>query len=360
MIHRWRSPGSRPPQHPRHPCRRLADGGRAGSLSWSGSGRDQRHPAGPRSRCCRQDPGRDRRRRRKPDAGSSESSRPNSHEICPRRTAELRQEHDLQLGRGISFGDRELPRLVRDLRHQPRADPRPRSRGGGPSGDLLADLVAEEDAGKAETYLLEESYDLIINVVDASRLGTSLELTTAAARARKADDRCPQHDGRGDARRHGGRRRGAVAAARCAGGADGRPAGSGSEGPLPGRSATRPHRARMRSPSPSTARSRRRSKQVVELLEENGSRAHRCPDGSPRQKLLERDPHFERVIYASPSRVEDQGEGRRDGPAEGPRLECRSGDLGEPARGCPLHRGGGGDPYAGRSSAGGSGRIGFS
>jgi len=34
-----------------------------------------------------------------------------------------------------------------------------------------------EDSGKAEGYLLEESYDLIINVVDASRLGRSLELT---------------------------------------------------------------------------------------------------------------------------------------------------------------------------------------
>jgi ferrous iron transport protein B len=33
------------------------------------------------------------------------------------------------------------------------------------------------DAGKAEGYLLEETYDLIINVVDASRLGRSLELT---------------------------------------------------------------------------------------------------------------------------------------------------------------------------------------
>jgi len=34
-----------------------------------------------------------------------------------------------------------------------------------------------EEAGNAETYLLEEDYDLIINVVDASRLGRSLELT---------------------------------------------------------------------------------------------------------------------------------------------------------------------------------------
>ncbi len=32
-------------------------------------------------------------------------------------------------------------------------------------------------AGPAERYLLDESYDLIINVVDASRLGRSLELT---------------------------------------------------------------------------------------------------------------------------------------------------------------------------------------
>ncbi len=38
-------------------------------------------------------------------------------------------------------------------------------------------ISSEEDAGKAETYLLEEQYDLIINVVDASRLGRSLELT---------------------------------------------------------------------------------------------------------------------------------------------------------------------------------------
>jgi ferrous iron transport protein B len=36
---------------------------------------------------------------------------------------------------------------------------------------------SKADAGKAEGYLLEESYDLIINVVDASRLGRSLELT---------------------------------------------------------------------------------------------------------------------------------------------------------------------------------------
>jgi ferrous iron transport protein B len=36
---------------------------------------------------------------------------------------------------------------------------------------------SKEDAGKAEGYLLEESYDLIINVIDASRLGRSLELT---------------------------------------------------------------------------------------------------------------------------------------------------------------------------------------
>ena len=36
---------------------------------------------------------------------------------------------------------------------------------------------SKEDAGKAEGYLLEGSYDLIINVVDASRLGRSLELT---------------------------------------------------------------------------------------------------------------------------------------------------------------------------------------
>ncbi len=36
---------------------------------------------------------------------------------------------------------------------------------------------SEEDAGTAEGYLLDEDYDLIINVVDASRLGRSLELT---------------------------------------------------------------------------------------------------------------------------------------------------------------------------------------
>ena len=35
----------------------------------------------------------------------------------------------------------------------------------------------EKEAGVAEAYLLEEEYDLIINVVDASRLGRSLELT---------------------------------------------------------------------------------------------------------------------------------------------------------------------------------------
>ena len=34
-----------------------------------------------------------------------------------------------------------------------------------------------QDSGQAEGYLLEETYDLIINVVDASRLGRSLELT---------------------------------------------------------------------------------------------------------------------------------------------------------------------------------------
>jgi ferrous iron transport protein B len=38
-------------------------------------------------------------------------------------------------------------------------------------------ISSEEDSGEAETYLLEEPYDLIINVVDASRLGRSLELT---------------------------------------------------------------------------------------------------------------------------------------------------------------------------------------
>ncbi len=38
-------------------------------------------------------------------------------------------------------------------------------------------ISSQEDAGKAEKYLLEEPYDLIINVVDASRLGRSLELT---------------------------------------------------------------------------------------------------------------------------------------------------------------------------------------
>jgi len=36
---------------------------------------------------------------------------------------------------------------------------------------------SEETAGEAERYLLEEDYDLIIDVVDASRLGRSLELT---------------------------------------------------------------------------------------------------------------------------------------------------------------------------------------
>ena len=36
---------------------------------------------------------------------------------------------------------------------------------------------SEEIAGMAEGYLLDEEYDLIINVVDASRLGRSLELT---------------------------------------------------------------------------------------------------------------------------------------------------------------------------------------
>ena len=36
---------------------------------------------------------------------------------------------------------------------------------------------SREEAGNAETYLLEEEYDLIINIVDASRLGRSLELT---------------------------------------------------------------------------------------------------------------------------------------------------------------------------------------
>jgi ferrous iron transport protein B len=33
------------------------------------------------------------------------------------------------------------------------------------------------DAGEAESFLLEEPYDLVINIVDASRLGRSLELT---------------------------------------------------------------------------------------------------------------------------------------------------------------------------------------
>jgi ferrous iron transport protein B len=37
---------------------------------------------------------------------------------------------------------------------------------------------SKADVGKAEHYLLEEPYDLIINVIDASRLGRSLELTT--------------------------------------------------------------------------------------------------------------------------------------------------------------------------------------
>lgn len=38
-------------------------------------------------------------------------------------------------------------------------------------------ISSEEDAGEAETYLLEQPFDLIVNVVDASRLGRSLELT---------------------------------------------------------------------------------------------------------------------------------------------------------------------------------------
>ena len=36
---------------------------------------------------------------------------------------------------------------------------------------------SDEEAGLAERYLLDETYDLIVNVVDASRLGRSLELT---------------------------------------------------------------------------------------------------------------------------------------------------------------------------------------
>ncbi len=36
---------------------------------------------------------------------------------------------------------------------------------------------SEEEMGTAESFLLDESYDLIINVVDASRLGRSIELT---------------------------------------------------------------------------------------------------------------------------------------------------------------------------------------
>ncbi len=36
---------------------------------------------------------------------------------------------------------------------------------------------SQEDAGRGETYLFEEPYDLIVNVLDASRLGRSLELT---------------------------------------------------------------------------------------------------------------------------------------------------------------------------------------
>jgi ferrous iron transport protein B len=36
---------------------------------------------------------------------------------------------------------------------------------------------SQKDAGRGETYLFEEPYDLIVNVLDASRLGRSLELT---------------------------------------------------------------------------------------------------------------------------------------------------------------------------------------
>jgi ferrous iron transport protein B len=38
-------------------------------------------------------------------------------------------------------------------------------------------ISSHEDAGQAEAFLLEQEYDLIIDVVDASRLGRSLELT---------------------------------------------------------------------------------------------------------------------------------------------------------------------------------------
>ena len=154
---------------------------------------------------------------------------------------------------------------------------------------------SEAVAGEAESYLLDQDYDLIINVVDASRLGRSLELTLQLIELQRPMIVALNMMDEADHRGHRDRSRGASAAARGAGGPDDRAPRARAAAPLQNRPATRPCRRDRPRRTPGS-RGRGGDPKVEALLASEAIE----PGAPPRftaGKLLEGDPHFEDQIY---------------------------------------------------------------
>lgn len=156
-------------------------------------------------------------------------------------------------------------------------------------------ISSEEDAGKSETYLLEEPYDLIINVVDASRLGRSLELTLQLLELEKPMIVALNMM---DEATRGGMEVDAEALSQQLGVPVVETVGRRGLGlkDLFRIALQHAHTGESAVPIALDREVEEAVEQVVAALEENGSDLT-MPGRFAGQKLLERDPHFERLVY---------------------------------------------------------------
>jgi ferrous iron transport protein B len=156
-------------------------------------------------------------------------------------------------------------------------------------------ISSEQDAGKSETYLLEEPYDLIINVVDASRLGRSLELTLQLL---ELDKPMIVALNMMDEATRGGMEVDAEALSQQLGVPVVATVGRRGLGlkDLFRIALQHAHTGENAVPISLDREVEEAVEQVVAALEENGSDLT-MPGRFAGQKLLERDPHFERLVY---------------------------------------------------------------
>ena len=163
------------------------------------------------------------------------------------------------------------------------------------------------DAGKAESYLLEEDYDLIINVIDASRLGRSLELTMQLLElerpiiiALNMMDEAKRHGVEADPEELS-RQLGVPVVATV-----------GRQGlglkELFRRALQHAHTGEDSFPITLDREVEEALEEVAGLLEASGI-GNRVPRRFVAEKLLERDPHFEREIYRQHPELKKQVRG---------------------------------------------------